>query len=122
MGSHTYYSPEYWAQNYRDFLTRKPQNNYLHKTLGYIFANIKHQGDSVTFEYLNKKFAVQFIKTDPNKAQIALEVKINNEWEKIVEGVFKSERNKNGKIRDSTYKPITDKVIQGFKNLKLNSE
>ena len=133
MSHKSYNSPVYWAQKFKEFLTEEDlSKNYLHKQFGHLFPDIKCQHDSVTFNYLNKEFAVQFIEANnnnnnnnncDNNVEAVLEIKIGKEWSEIRKRIFKANRNKKGKIRAESFRPIVNSlIIKGFKDyLKIRN-
>ena len=122
MSYKSYNSQVYWAQKFKEFLTEEDlSKNYLYRKFGHLFPDIKCQDDSVTFNYFNKEFAVQFIEVNKdnsdNKVEAVLEIKIGKEWSEIRKRIFKANRNKKGKIRAESFRPIINNlIIKGFKD------
>ena len=57
--SHTYNSPEYFAQAFKEFISGEQI-----KKKGYHFSNITHSRDYVSFDSVNKTFALEFKKNE----------------------------------------------------------
>ncbi len=107
MSEKEYNSITYCTQRLRDVIDDCMSSRYGHK-----FANVENNGDWISFEYFNKKFAARVeIDKDCEKGEVSLDVKLENEWFEIASEEFTVERSKTQRISDKTYKPLFDSLI-----------